>query len=226
MFKKHHGSFGRRVLHRELLKENISISEYKIRKIMRDYELESKYGRKKSKNLHSHQETAEKCISENIYWNTEESKRPQNVWSCDFTEQKVQGKTMYTCGIIDVNKKILVTRITGSKNNSAVAIATLTRAIEKYGAPKMIMTDRGAPFVSLAYREILQSHNIAHSMSRPHTPRDNRYIETFWHTMKTEIGSVKNLTLAEYEMVLEYYEYYYNNLRPHSALNYRAPLAA
>ena len=88
------------------------------------------------------------------------------------------------------------------------------------------MTDRGSPFTGKAFHELLEREGIEHSMSRAHTPRDNRYIETFWQTMKTEIGPVKEMTIAEYRMILEYYEYYYNNLRPHSALGYRPPLQA
>ena len=44
--------------------------------------------------------------------------------------------------------------------------------------------------------------------------------------MKTEIGSVKGMTEEEYYTVLAYYEYYYNNLRPHSVLGYIPPLIA
>lgn len=223
MFKEHHGSFGRRVLHRELARTGINISEYRISKILKDYECVPKYGRKRRTNLHTHKETAEKYIAENIYWELPEEDRPEKVWSMDFTEQKVEGKTTYTCGIISVKDKILVGRISGLRNNSETACKTLSQAIARFGTPDMLLTDRGSPFVSKSFHELLERENIRHSMSRPHTPRDNRYIETFWRMMKTEIGSVKNMTGEEYLAVLEYYEYYYNYKRPHSALNYVPP---
>lgn len=226
MFLFHHRSFGRRVLHRELKKTGKNISEHKIAKILSDSGYVAKYGRKKTKNVHTHEGCSEKYISENVYWNMKEEERPKTVWSTDFTEQKVNGKTIYTSGIIDVNKKILVARISGTKNNSAVACETLKQAMERYGAPDMIMTDRGSPYVSKSFHELVNEHKIVHSMSRPHTPRDNRYIETFWRIMKTEIGPVKNYTEEEYYMVLEYYEHYYNELRPHSALDYLPPSVA
>lgn len=226
MFLFHHRSFGRRVLHRELKKIGKNISEHKIAKILSDNGCVAKYGRKKTKNVHTHRGCSEKYISENVYWKTDTDKRPKKVWSTDFTEQKIKGKTIYTCGIISVNEKILVGRISGTKNNSDIACETLRSAIERYGAPEMIMTDRGAPYVSKSFRELLDEHKIVHSMSRPHTPRDNRYIETFWRMMKTEIGSVKGFTEEEYYMILDYYEHYYNDLRPHSALNYLPPSVA
>ena len=226
MFKDHHGSFGRRVLHRELKKTGWQLSEHKISKIMRDYELEPKYGRKKGTNVHTQEACAEKYIAENVYWNLPEEERPKKAWSMDFTEQKAQGKTIYTCGIISITGKQLVGRVSGMRNCAETACETLRQAIARFGMPDMLLTDRGSPFVSKAFHDLLEQEHITHSMSRPHTPRDNRYIETFWRTMKTEIGSVKNLTRDEYLMVLAYYEHYYNYKRPHSALDYTPPCLA
>ena len=226
MFRKHHGSFGRRVLHEALKKESIHISEHRISRIMKDRDLHSKYGRKRCTNVHTNKESAERYIAENKYWNIEEKARPRKVWSMDFTEQKVESKTIYTCGIISVEGKTLVSRITGERNSADTACKAVKKGIERYGAPEMILTDRGSPFTSKSFHELLEKEKITHSMSRPHTPRDNRYIETYWHTMKTEIGPVGRLTVEEYMMIMEYYEHYYNYERPHSALNYVPPLVA
>lgn len=226
MFEKHNGSFGRRVLHRELAKTGRKLSEHRISQILKDHECVPKYGRKKGTNVHTHKESAEKYIAENIYWNLEEGERPKKVWSMDFTEQKAEAKTVYTCAIISVTGKTLVGRISGQRNCSETACKTLQQAVAKYGKPEMILTDRGSPFVSKAFHDLLEEQGIIHSMSRPHTPRDNRYIETFWRMMKTEIGPVKHMSRSEYLLVLDYYEHYYNNKRPHSALGYMTPCEA
>ena len=78
--------------------------------------------------------------------------------------------------------------------------------------------------MSKAFHDILQKYGIRHSMSRPHTPIDNRFIETFWKSMKIEIGKTNLLDELSYGMVVDYYIYYYNNLRPHSSLNYDTPI--
>lgn len=44
--------------------------------------------------------------------------------------------------------------------------------------------------------------------------------------MKVELGKKNLLNEQTYRMVIEYYIYYYNNLRPHSSLGYLPPLAA
>ncbi len=225
MFREHMGNFGRRTIRNLLLQKGINVSEYRISKILKENELRAKHGRRKCTNVHTSEQVSEKYISENLYAKLSEEEKQKEIWSMDFTEQKVSGKKMFTCGIISVNGKELVGKTTGHKNNSEVACETLLKAIEKFGVPYMVMTDRGSPFVSRKFYDIMESYGIKHSMSRPGTPVDNRFIETFWKSMKVEIGAVNHLTVSQYKMILDYYEYYYNFLRPHSTLGYCAPMS-
>lgn len=225
-FVEHHGSFGRRALKRLLQKDGLCISEYKISRILKANGYRSKYGRKKCKNVHTSQ-AAEKYIQENLYASlTPEQRDSMEIWSMDFTEQKVNGKKIFTCGIISVKRKILVGYAQGKRCTAELALEAVTNAIRAYGIPDMIMTDRGAQFVSRDFHDMLEALEIRHSMSRPHKPVDNCFIETFWKSMKVELGKTDLLSEQTYRMVIEYYVYYYNNLRPHSTLGYRPPLAA
>ena len=203
MFVKHHGSFGRRVLKKLLAAEGTIISEKRISRIMKELGLVSKYGRKKCKNVYTSENT-EKYIQDNLYAKLTTEELKKEIWSMDFTEQKVNGKKIYTCGIISVNKKIIVGYEQSTKCTAALAIKTVRKAIEDYGIPFMIMTDRGSQFTSKDFFGMMQNHQILHSMSRPHTPVDNRFIETFWKTMKTEIGKTDLLNKETYARVIFY----------------------
>lgn len=188
--------------------------------------LVSKYGRKRGKNVHTSEHT-EKYIKENLFMKlSKEEIFKKNIWSMDFTEQRIHGKKVYTCGIISVTKKIVVGFSQGYRCTAALAVEAVKKAIKEFGAPEMIMTDRGAQFTSKEFFDIMQENKIEHSMSRPHRPADNIFIETFWKTMKTEIGQTRMLTEEQYFMIIEYYMHYYNHLRPHSTLGYKAPLVA
>lgn len=226
MFKKHFGNFGRRTIHKKLLENGIKISEHKISKIMKNQGLCAKYGRKKGKNVYTADKTSEKYISENLFSKIEPIDRKKDILSMDFTEQKVNGKKVYTCGAININNKVLEASVCGCKNDSVAACKTVEMAIEEFGVPYMIMTDRGSPFVSKSFHDLLKKYGILHSMSRPHTPADNCFIETFWKSMKVELGNVEKYTLEQYLIVMEFYRHYYNHERPHSTLGYCAPMAA
>ena len=226
MFYQHFGNFGRRIIRNLLLENNIRISEHKVGKILNAQGLRSKYGRKKGKNVYTATEVSEKYISENLFPTLSDEERKNDILSMDFTEQKVNGKKVYTCGAINVNNKVLEAEICGCKNNSEAACKAVEMAIEEFGVPYMIMTDRGSPFISKSFHDLLEKHGIKHSMSRPHTPADNCFIETFWKSMKTEIGKVDHLTPEQYMLIMAFYRHYYNHERPHSTLGYCAPLAA
>lgn len=215
----------------QLLKaDGITMSQRKISRIMAMKGLKSKYGRKKCKNVYTDKETSEKYVSENYLKKlSEETKRTQMIWSMDFTEQKITGKTgnkkkMYTCGIIDINEKVVVGHMISSKCTAEVAAETLKMAIKAFGVPYMVHTDRGPQFTSNKFHDTILEAGVIHSMSRPHTPVDNVWIETFWKSMKIEIGYVEQYGEEEYRMVIDYYIHYYNTMRPHSALGYMVPL--
>lgn len=190
------------------------------------YGYRPKYGRRKCKNIHTSEGT-EKYVKENLYAQlTKEEKSKMEIWSMNYTEEKINGKKIVTCGIISVKRKILVGYAQGKRSTTELAIEAVAKAVLEYGVPDMVMTDRGAQFMSKEFNVILEELGIKHSMSRPHKPVDNCYIETFWKTMKVELGKTTLLTEQTYRMVIEYYVYYYNNLRPHSSLGYLPPLAA
>jgi len=132
----------------------------------------------------------------------------------------------HSCGIISVNSKIFVGSSQGNRCTTELAMEAFANAMLAYGIPDMVMTDRGAQFVSRDFHVKLEDWGIRHSISRPHKPVDNCFIETFWKLMKVELGKTTLLSEQIYRMVIEYYIYYYNNLRPHSTLGYLPPLAA
>lgn len=226
IFKKHLGIFGRRSLRKELQKEGLDISEYKISKIMKKYGLVSKYGRRKGTNVNTSKET-EKYIQENIFSQLNQNERKSlDIWSMDFSEIKLKKKKYYLCGIISVNTKICIAVSISNIQTKETAIECIKEGLSKYRKPDMITTDRGTQFVSKTFYEYLSSEGIIHSMSRPHKPVDNCYIETFWKTLKTEIGKIDDYDVTTFEMILKYYVHYYNYERPHSSIKYETPIKA
>ena len=156
MFIKHNGSFGRRMLKQLLKQDGINVSERRISRIMKEHGLVSKYGRKKGKNVYTSPNT-EKYIQENLFAAmSAEEKANSEIWSMDFTEQKVNGKKVYTCGIISVGRKIVVSYCQSRTCTAALAVEAVRKAIEEYGRPDMIMTDRGVQFTSRCFYDTMQ----------------------------------------------------------------------
>lgn len=225
VFKEHHGSFGRRTIKALLKKKGINYSEWKISRIMKTNGLVSKYKNKSCRNNYTSQNTR-KYIKENIYKTLSEEDKKKEIWTTDFTEEKIEGKKIYTCAIKSINSKVIVGFKMSTRITQELALEALEDAIEHFGIPYMILTDRGTQFVSKKFHVTLKKYGIIHSMSRPRTSVDNCYIETLWKTIKTEIGPVDEYSQEEYQMVMHYYCNYYNYRRPHSSLNYEPPIAS
>jgi transposase InsO family protein len=80
-------------------------------------------------------------------------------------------------------------------------------------------------FTSLAFTELLKSHEIAISMDGKGAWRDNVFVERLWRTIKYE-----EVYLRAYASVSEaraslgrYIDGFYNTRRPHSSLDGRTP---
>lgn len=97
-FIEHHGSFGRRALKRLLQQDGICISEYKISRILKKNGYRSKYGRRKGTNVYTAKGT-EQYIQENLFAKlTPDQKSNMEIWSMDFTEQKIKEKKYSPAG--------------------------------------------------------------------------------------------------------------------------------
>lgn len=217
-FIEHHQSFGRRHLHQILKRKGVNISERKIARIMKKLGLEARHGRRKiAKNIHT---SEEKYISENLFKTADENKI---VWCTDFTEFKtIEGK-LYLGGIIDVKHKILVGHNALDKATTEIVTVPLIKATQIYGCPDILHNDRGAQYTSRALKLLCIDKGILQSMSAPRRPNENQPIESFWKTLKAEMGSFEELTKKEAIMVIDYYINYYNTKRPHSSLGYKTP---
>jgi transposase InsO family protein len=100
-------------------------------------------------------------------------------------------------------------------------------AIARRGVPKIVHSDRGSTYATWAYRDLIRKHQIRQSMSRKGNCWDNAPMESFFHSLKTDLVmhcdySTRNEARAS---LFDYMEVFYNRQRRHSTLDYVAPLA-
>ena len=87
-------------------------------------------------------------------------------------------------------------------------------------------SDRGCQYASVEYRKQLADNGITCSMSRRGNCRDNAVVESFFHSLKTELVHHKKYRTREEARasLFDYIEVFYNRKRLHSALGHKAPL--
>ena len=64
---------------------------------------------------------------------------------------------------------------------------------------------------------------IKHRYTRPYRPQTNGKVERFWRTLDDLIDGTTFASLAEFRDELEQYLLYYNEVRPHQALEGKTP---
>ena len=84
-------------------------------------------------------------------------------------------------------------------------------------------SDQGSTYASEDYQQILVAHGITCSMSRPGNCYDNAAMESWFSTLKSELGERFETAGQAKEQLFDYIEVFYNPQRMHSAIGYASP---
>jgi len=88
------------------------------------------------------------------------------------------------------------------------------------------MTDNGSAYLSRAFTATCRRLGLRHLRTRPYTPRTNGKAERFIQTLLREWAYRRAYrSSARRQRALGPWLRYYNGRRPHTALNYRAPIS-
>ncbi len=108
----------------------------------------------------------------------------------------------------------------------ALVIDALRSAIanKRPGTTPLFHSDRGSQYASTEFRAVLAANGLTASMSRKGECWDNAVAESFFGTMKTELGDPpwESRDTAR-AATFEYIEVWYNRKRRHSTLGYVSP---
>lgn len=110
-----------------------------------------------------------------------------------------------------------------------LAQAALSYAIDTRKPPKglLVHSDRGKQYAAKGYQELLTENDLISSMSRLSNCYDNAVMESFFHSLKTELihhedYRTRNDARAS---LFDYVELFYNRRRKHSTIDYQSPKA-
>jgi len=149
------------------------------------------------------------------------------VYVGDITYIPTQEGWLYLAVVIDIySRKVVGWSMSHSLHTSLVNDA-LTMAIKRRQPKKGLIyhTDRGSQYASYKHKALLEKYGITQSMSKKGDCWDNAVVESFFHSLKTElVHHEKFITRAQAnEKIFEYIEIFYNRKRIHSSNNYMSP---
>jgi len=153
--------------------------------------------------------------------------RPNRVWVSDITLVKTAQGWLHLAIVLDLFSRKVVGWATSTAVTQTLALEALQRAFTtRRPKPGLLHhSDRGGQYLSAAYQHLLDEHGAHCSMSRPGNCLDNAAVESFFHTLKTELVYQQHYRTREQARlaIFEYVEAFYNRTRLHSTLDYRSP---
>ena len=110
-------------------------------------------------------------------------------------------------------------------NDRHLVIKALAMALKRRGPEAGLLhhSDQGSPYASEDYQQILEARGITCSMSRRGNCYDNAAMESWFSTLKSELGERFDTNSRAKEQLFDYIEVFYNQQRRHSALAYMSP---
>jgi putative transposase len=104
-------------------------------------------------------------------------------------------------------------------------VQTLDQACKIFGYPKSIRADNGPEFISRDLDLWAYQNDVIIDFSRPGKPTDNAFIESFNGKFRAEcLNAHWFMSLDDARSKLEDWRRDYNEVRPHSAIGYKAPI--
>ena len=165
--------------------------------------------------------------SPNLLGRVFKAAQPNACWLTDITYIQTRAGWLYLAAILDLHSRAIVGWAMREHMDRQLVMDALGMALDRRGtAPGILHSDRGSLYAMAEYRRLLLQHGIRQSMSRKADCWDNAPMESFFHTLKTELVMHCDYQTREQARasLFEYMEVFYNRQRRHSALNYASPL--
>ncbi len=150
---------------------------------------------------------------------------PNHVWSYDFVLDRLHnGKKIRMLTVIDeYSRKSLAIKVEYNLNSDDV-LETLCNLFIAEAIPDFIRSDNVSEFTAKMLQDWLKKLKVNTVYITPGSPWENGFNERFNGSLRDELLNGESFnSLVEAKVVIENWRKHYNEVRPHSSLNYRPP---
>ncbi len=223
IFDRSRGTYGSPRIHRALRAAGVRISRRRVGRLMREAGWRARAAKlyRRMPGLHGFFTSIPNRQLDRL------ATAPDQVWVGDITYLKVGRTWRYLAVVLDrYSRRVLGWSLSATKD-ARLTLAAFNRAVfHRRPRPGVLFhSDRGVEYAAYAFRERLAALGVVQSMNRPREITDNAHMESFFHSMKSDV--VHGVTFAhevELAHVLRSYIPYYNGVRLHSGIGYASPI--
>lgn len=213
----------------DLRADGVIVNEKRVARIMRENEIASQAVKKfKITTTDSNHDLP---IAERLF----ETKHadcvmaPNQVWAGDITYVATEEGWLFLAVFLDIFTRKIVGFSCEDNMRTELILNALEMALgrqEVEDGQLIAHSDRGSQYASEEFDKRLRLAGIIASMSRKGNCWDNAHVESFFHSLKTELVYRRNFKTREEakQAIFEWIETWYNRERRHSALEYMSPI--
>jgi transposase InsO family protein len=224
-FEENRGRYGSPRIHGDLLDQQERVSRKRVVRLMQEEGLVAR-ARKRFKitTMSDHDQP----VADNLLKRDFTATAPNQRWVGDTTEFVIgESGKLYLAAILDLFSRFVVGWAVSAVNDRHLTIKALEMALKRRCPEAGLLhhSDQGCTYASEDYQEVLKTQGIVCSMSRKGDCFDNAVAESFFSTVKSELGE-RFASHGEAKMeIFDYIEVFYNQKRRHSTLGQVSPAA-
>jgi len=222
-FEASRSTYGSPRVHADLREKHFYIGRKRVVRLMREERLRARVRKRfRSTTMSDHDQP----VAANILDRRFDAEEPNQRWAGDTTEFTVgSGGKLYLAAILDLFSRFVVGWAISAVNDRHLTIKALEMALKRRcpDAGLLHHYDQGCTYASSDYQAVLSAKGITCSMSRRGNCYDNAVSESFFSTIKGELGDqFESYSDAKMEL-FDYLEVFYNQRRRHSTLGMISP---
>ena len=225
IFADSNETYGSPRVHAELVEQGYVCSRPKVARLMQANRIQAKMYKKFKKTTRQSDKPyhrGEDLLQQNFFVSS-----PNKIWVADISYISINNKWAYLSIVLDLFSRKVVSMILEETMKADLVIKALNSAISRRKPAKGLIhhSDLGGQYTSHEFYKIARKHGIKLSHGKTGVSYDNAPMESFFHTLKTELVYFRKYqTLEEARLDIFNYIYtFYNQKRRHSTLQYKTP---
>jgi transposase InsO family protein len=216
---RRHPRYGYRRIHARLVKQGWTVNLKRVRRLWNELGLRRPVRLRKPRKLGPKPgSSANSCVNQ-------PARFKNDVWTYDFiADRTVEGGTLKWLTLVDEYTRECLALHVGRSLTGADVRRVLARVIGRRGAPTRIRSDNGSEFICEALSRWLPQQGAEAIPVAAGSPWENGYIESFNSRFRDEFLEVELFeSAADAQQQGAWFRREYNQVRPHSSLDYQTP---
>ena len=218
-------TYGSPRIHDELQDEGIRCGRKRVARLMKEERLRPKKARRFRRTTVASEAHPK---APNLLDRQFQVSSPDTAWAGDITYLWTTEGWLYLAVLLDLYSRRVVGWALSTSLSQELAITALDKALFERDPEAGLLhhSDRGGQYTSNSYRKRLEDTGLVVSMSRKGDCWDNAVVESFFATLKTELGDTFSSRKAARAALFDYIEIFYNRQRRHTSIGGLSPVEA